>query len=222
MTEGPPPEPGVSLPDDDRAVSTTLGYTLTLSITAVLIAGLLTAGGALIEDQRRAVVSDELTVAGQQLASGFEDANRLAGTTENGTVRVNIWLPSDVGGGGEYTLQLVNHPTRERATIVASAGNVDVSRNVSFRTEYAVPNRTFLGGPVELVYTATAGEEGDWRIVPDRGGTAEATDVDDREQDIVYVDATDGTLRYATLGMDAGGIESGDETVRADESAGVA
>jgi hypothetical protein len=155
--DAPAPEPDASIAADRRGVSTALGYTLTLSITAVLIAGLLTAGGTLVENQQRAVVTDELTVTGQQLAAGFEDADRLAGTMRNGTVRLNVWLPSDVGAGGGYSLAVVNRSAPDdqpaSATIVVTAEAVDVSRNVSFRTEHPVANETLSGGPVTIRFT---------------------------------------------------------------------
>ncbi|QKY19362.1 hypothetical protein B4589_002840 [Halolamina sp. CBA1230] len=156
--------------DDDRGVSTTLGYTLTLSITAVLIAGLLIAGGTLIENQRAAIVNDELTVSGQQLAGGFEDADRLAdaASSENSSVAVNVWLPDDVGTGGEYSLRLVNHSTADgqpaSGTIVVTAESVDVSRNVSFRTQYPIANDTLPGGPVTIRF-ADGDEDGDRELV---------------------------------------------------------
>lgn len=173
MRDDPPaPEPGASLADDGRGVSTTLGYTLTLSITAVLLAGLLTAGGSLIEDQRRAVATDELTVAGQQLAGGFEDADRLAGATDDGTVRVTVWMPDSVGMG-EYTVELVNHPTDANqpahATIVATADDADARRNISFRTEYAVANRTVPGGPV-IIELRNADGDDDLELVVEEEG----------------------------------------------------
>ena len=160
--DAPTPEPGTGFAADDRGVSVTLGYTLTLSISAVLIAGLLIAGGTLIEDQRRAIASDELTVSGQQLAGGFEDVDRLAAAADDGTVRVNVWLPDDVGTGGDYSLQLVNHPTAPdqpaRATVVVAAESPDVSRNVSFRTQHPVLNRTLPGGPVSIRFTDADGD----------------------------------------------------------------
>ena len=201
MTDDPPaPEPGASLAADDRGVSTTLGYTLTLSITAVLVAGLLTAGGALIEDQRRTVAADELTVSGQQLAVGFEDADRLAATTDNGTVRVNLWLPEGVAGGG-YTLTIRNEPTPPdqpaRATIVASAEGVDVTRNVSFRTENPAANRTIPGGPVTIRYNDSDGDGTHELLVEERGRIAPdpPDPVAFSHQEIVYVDADTGELR---------------------------
>lgn len=162
------PDGGGPLATDERGVSTTLDYTLTLSITAVLITGLLIAGGTLIEDQRRAIATDEMTVSGQQLAGGFEDGDRLAGAAGDGTVRVNVWLPDDIGAGGGYTVRLVNHPTPPdqpaSATVVVSADDIDVQRNVSFRTEHPVANRTVPGGPVTISFTDGDGD-GDRELV---------------------------------------------------------
>lgn len=153
---------GPGLRGDDRGVSTTLGYTLTLSITVVLVAGLLTAGGGMVEDQRRAVVGDQLDVAGQQLAAGYGDADRLAGGVDDAIVRVNVWLPQSVADG-EYTVRLVSHPGSAdqpgKATIVAAAEDSDVSRNTSFRTAMPVANTTVPGGPVTITYTDEDGDD---------------------------------------------------------------
>ncbi|WP_231751450.1 hypothetical protein [Halogeometricum sp. CBA1124] len=46
----------------DRGVSTTLGYVLTLSITAVLVSVLLVGTGQYVDDQRSQVAERELSV----------------------------------------------------------------------------------------------------------------------------------------------------------------
>ncbi|MFW5937458.1 MAG: DUF7266 family protein [Halanaeroarchaeum sp.] len=143
------------LRDDERGVSTTLGYTLTLSMTVVLIAGLLAAGGSLVEDQRRTVAGDELDVAGQQLAAGFEDADRLAGSADDPTARVNVWLPEQVVNR-EYEVRVENRSTTSdqpaRAAIVTRAEGMETERSVSFRTINPVENRTLPGGPMTIAY----------------------------------------------------------------------
>lgn len=203
--DAPAPEPGASLADDDRGVSTTLGYTLTLSITAVLVAGLLTAGGGLIESQQRTVAADELSVAGQQLAAGFEDADRLASTTDNGTVRVNVWLPEGVAGGG-YTLTVRNdsNPPDQPATttIVARADGVEVTRNVSFRTENPVANRTIPGGPVTIRYNDSDGDGTRELVAAERRSIApnQPDPAAFGHEEIVYVDADTGELRSVAPG----------------------
>jgi hypothetical protein len=206
--DAPAPEPGTSLAADDRGLSVTLGYTLTLSITAVLIAGLLIAGGTLIEDQRRAIASDELTVSGQQLAGGFEDVDRLAAAADDGTVRVNVWLPDDVGAGGGYSLRVVNHPTPAdqpaRATVVVTAETIDVSRNVSFRTQHPVTNRTLPGGPVTIRF-ADGNGDGKYELVVAAADEREiAPDPPEPaafgHEEIVFVDDDTGELKSVAPG----------------------
>lgn len=62
---------------DDRAVSTVVGYTLTLGIMTLLITGLLVAAGGFVEDQRERTVRAELQVVGQQIAADLDAADRL-------------------------------------------------------------------------------------------------------------------------------------------------
>lgn len=144
------PRPG--LVGDERAVSTTLGYSLTLAMTAILIAGLLIAGGALVEDQRERIAQEELSVASEQLASGLGDADRLAGTVNDGAVQTTVWLPDRVAGAA-YTIRLENHSTGGEpptATIVADSQAVDVTAELSLRTSVPVANQTVVGGPLVI------------------------------------------------------------------------
>ncbi|MEF8800034.1 MAG: hypothetical protein V5A56_03255 [Halolamina sp.] len=145
------PGAGWSVLTDERGVSTTLGYSLTLAISAILITGLLAAGGTLVEDQRERIADEELGVAAEQLASGLGDANRLAGTDTDGVLRVTVWLPDRIAGG-EYTMTLANQPTADnqpaRGTIVAESQAVDVTVQLSLRTSVPVANRTVTGGPM--------------------------------------------------------------------------
>ncbi|MFC7028484.1 hypothetical protein ACFQH8_15745 [Halomicroarcula sp. GCM10025710] len=62
---------------DDRAVSTALGYVLTLSIASLLVTGLIIAGSGFVEDRREQVVREELTVIGQQIGADLARADRL-------------------------------------------------------------------------------------------------------------------------------------------------
>jgi hypothetical protein len=146
---------------DDRGVSTTLGYVLTLTITAILISGLLFAGGSLVEDQRDRIAEEELSVAAEQLASGVNEGDRLARSGDGGVMRVRVWLPERIAGGS-YTLELRNEsapagqPTR--ATIIATAQGADAQASVSLRTGVPVANRTVQGGPVVVSHRDTDGD----------------------------------------------------------------
>lgn len=153
--------PRDSIRVDERGVSTTLGYSLTLAITAILITGLLMAGGALVEDQRERIADEELSVSAEQLASGLGDADRLSGTSTDGVLRVTVWLPDRIAGG-QYTMTLENHPTAAdqpaRATIIADSQAVDVTAELSLRTSVPLANRTVVGGPLVVSHRDDDGD----------------------------------------------------------------
>jgi hypothetical protein len=152
---------------DERGLSTTLGYSLTLTITAILITGLLIAGGTLIDDQRERIAEEELSVTVEQLASGFSDADRLASTSTDGELRVTVWLPDRIAGG-QYIITTENHSTAAgqpaSATIVAEAQAVDVTTELSLRTNVPVANRTVDGGPLVIGHRDGDGD-GDRELV---------------------------------------------------------
>jgi len=93
---------------DDRAVSTVVGYTLTLGIMTLLITGLLVAAGGFVEDQRERTVRAELQVVGQQIAADLDVADRLAradGTDT--TVEIHSQHPERVTGA-TYRVEVVD------------------------------------------------------------------------------------------------------------------
>lgn len=165
---------------DERAVSTTLGYVLTLTITAVLISGLLIAGGSLVEDQRDRIAQQELSVAAEQLASGLQEGDRLAETSAGGTMQVRIWLPERIAGG-RYTIELTNQSTATggpaTATIQATAQGANAEATLSLRTGIPVANQTVIGGPLVVTHRDADG--------------------DDRRE--LVVNSSDGTLNHVTL-----------------------
>ena len=138
---------------DERGVSTALGYSLTLAITAVLISGLLIAGGTLVSDQRDRIAQEELSVTVEQLASGLNEGDRLAQSSDGGVMQVQIWLPERIAGGA-YTLELRNEsdPSGQpaRATLLATAQGANAQATLSLRTGVPVANRTVLGGPLTV------------------------------------------------------------------------
>ncbi|MFB6219982.1 MAG: hypothetical protein ABEH90_00965 [Halolamina sp.] len=192
-------DPGGRFRDDQRSVSTTLGYSLTLAITAILMAGLLIAGGTLVEDQRERIAEEELSVSAEQLASGLGDADRLAGTVTDGVLRVYVWLPEDVAGGS-YTIELQNEPTAAsqpaKATILAESQQVDATGELTIRTGVPVANRTVIGGPVTVSYRDGDGD-GDRELVVNKSrelapGSPDPSLMDHEE--VVYVNASTGEL----------------------------
>lgn len=136
---------------DDRGVSVTLGYVLTLAITAVLVSGLLIAVGGFVSGQNERVTQSELDVVGQRLATEVEAADRLAeagGGGPNVTVAVRSRLPETVAGR-TYRIA-VNETGRDR--LVLSASDPDVSVAVRVVTDAPVANATLGGGPVRVAF----------------------------------------------------------------------
>lgn len=115
---------------DERAVSTTLGYALTLAITTLLITGLVFAVGTEVENRRESAITTEMNVIGNQITASLSSADRLAQASgTNGVVVVSRSYPTDVAGtpynveivdegAGEYDLQLTSTDPEE--TVVVS------------------------------------------------------------------------------------------------------
>lgn len=145
---------------DCRAVSVTVGYVLMLVVATLLLGTLVTAAGGLIEQQSEAVIDDELTVIGNQLASNLHEADRLAqvahrdanATASGGAGRVvlDVRLPQRVAGSG-YLIEV------DGGTITLNTSNPDVSVVVGY-PETVVPvdaGGQFSGGDVRVVYEVT-------------------------------------------------------------------
>ncbi|WP_430505042.1 DUF7266 family protein [Haloparvum sp. PAK95] len=134
--------------DGDRAVSTTLSYVLTLSITALLASGLILAAGSTVESRQQSVVDEELKVIGQQFASKMLAADRLA-TNGGETVRVELTAPSQVAGSSYRVTVSDGDP----ATLRLEARNVDVDVTVTVPVDTPVVDTSFRGGNARIVLT---------------------------------------------------------------------
>jgi hypothetical protein len=123
-------------PGSDRAVSITVNYVIALSITAVLISGLLIGAGTYVENQRDQVVREELAVVAEQLAAGIDDADRLARTAADPGVRVGVDLPRRVAGES-YRVEVTelsapgSQPGRYELTLRSAGSGVSVTLTVS-------------------------------------------------------------------------------------------
>lgn len=139
----------------DRAVSTTLSYVLTLSITALLASGLILAAGTTIENRQHSVVEEELKVIGQQFASKMLAADRLA-TSGGETIRVELMAPSQVAGSS-YRLTVADGAP---PTIRLEAESVEVSVTITVPLDTPVVNTSVRGGDARIVLT----ESGDLEV----------------------------------------------------------
>ncbi|XVH30979.1 DUF7266 family protein [Haloferacaceae archaeon DSL9] len=152
-------------PADERAVSTAIGYALAISITTVLVAGVLTAGATLVDGERDRIAAIELETAGEQLARGISDVDRLRRAADDNaaarggdvtTAAVRLSLPRRVAGRS-YAVSIDadardDPPYTHTITLRTDA----TTRTVSVRTATPIVAGRVDGGPVRIEYVAGA------------------------------------------------------------------
>ncbi|MDG5776924.1 hypothetical protein VB773_13035 [Haloarculaceae archaeon H-GB2-1] len=139
---------------DDRAVTSSLDYALSLGLATLVLTGLLTAGAGFVDDRRDRVVETQLRVIGQQIAEDVTRADRLveAGTSV-GALELHTSYPERIAGA-RYTVEVdgVDDELRLRSQ----------SSNVSARVELVVhtdlADTSFSGGSVVVSYDPSAAE----------------------------------------------------------------
>lgn len=133
----------------DRGVSSAFGYVLTLAIAAVLVSGLLIAGGNFVGDSRERVIRQELEVIGQHTASNIEMADRLVvAGDDTSTVTLNQTFSQRVTGE-TYQIELVEE---EEPYLRLNTTNPDISVLVEIDNSTAVGESYADGGEVAVVY----------------------------------------------------------------------
>jgi hypothetical protein len=139
--------------DDERAASITLNYVLAIAISAVLVTGLLIAGGNFVQGQQESVVRNELSVVGQRLAADVERVDRLVAAGDDvGAARLNRSLPT-AAVGERYDVEL--DASAEELVLTADGPDVSVSVPISNRT--ALTDSSVGSGSVAVVYDPTGG-----------------------------------------------------------------
>lgn len=139
--------------DDDRGASITLNYVLTVAISALLVTGLLIAGGNFVAGQQTSVVRNELSVVGQRLAADVERVDRLVAAGDGvSAARINRSLPT-AAVGERYDVEL--DASAEELVLTADGADVSVSVPISNRT--ALADSSVGSGSVAVVYNESAG-----------------------------------------------------------------
>jgi hypothetical protein len=144
---------GRRLRDDDRAVSTALGYVLALGIASILISGMMIAAGGFVESEREQVIRSEFEVIGETLIADVEGADRLASAI-GGDVTVRSALPRRVGSSA-YTIEITDQSTfgSSHVSVVSlSAASVDVSVSLRLVTDVPLVDSTVEGGELVIEY----------------------------------------------------------------------
>lgn len=133
---------------DDRAVSVTVNYALNLALATILIAGLLTVTGDVVDDRRQEATRNELSVVGNRIAADLMTADRLTRVGSDPEVRIETTLPERVAGTS-YTVTIEATPTDSH--LVLQTNDPKVRVNIPFRNSTAVKNETLSGGDLSIV-----------------------------------------------------------------------
>lgn len=141
---------------DDRAVSTAVGYVLTLTITTVLISGLLIAGGSYVGDERERAVRSELTVIGQQVVGDLGTADGLVRASSASTALTFDRRYPERVAGSSYRIEIEDSSGADTYSVVLSATAPDVSVTVTVRSETPLSGSAD-GGAVRIRFDAENG-----------------------------------------------------------------
>lgn len=136
---------------DDRSVSITVNYALNLAVATLLVTGVLTATGGMVENRRSEAIRTELSVIGERIATDLMAADKLAAAATarpdaNPTVAVTLALPDRVAGR-PYEVSVETSPAR----IVLASENPDVTVTVSYRHDTGIAETTVRGGDLRVV-----------------------------------------------------------------------
>lgn len=153
------------LTHDDRGVSFNVGYVITVAITAILIVGLVTGIGNVIDRQQNRAVSHQVDVIGDQAAASVMATDRLGEVGAGTNVTVTRQLPSEVVGT-PYSIRLVNASGGGLVIVEALDGQYTAEVPISTRADI---HETIIAGAdsYEIVHTYDPGtEERTVRIQP--------------------------------------------------------
>ena len=126
-----------------------LGYVLTLGITAILVSGLLIAGGSFVEEQRDRAIETELTVVGEQLATHLNAADRLNQSADGDrTISIKQPFPSSTAGSS-YSITLVE---QKQPVLRLETAQSDIAVEVEVTNTTAMGQSNAPGGTVVVEY----------------------------------------------------------------------
>jgi len=136
------------LVNDEKAVSLSIGFILTFSITVLMLVIILTSFYSLMDRAEQTVMRDEFEIHGSDLAVKITTIDTMAGTAISsgatvGEIRYDVSLPERIAGK-HYTIELSN-ATNE---IIISSEERDETRvKVPFSTNDTTVLSTTLHSP---------------------------------------------------------------------------
>lgn len=134
---------------DHRSLSVTVNYILALGISAILVTGLLIAGGAFVEDQREQVIEGELSVIGHHIAGNVEQVDRLVTAADDNpdAAYINQSFQRSVTGA-TYNIEVAEDPDR----IILSTSHPDVQVEVNATVNNDLDYDAAAGGGTVSAY----------------------------------------------------------------------
>lgn len=148
---------------DERAVSVTVGYVLTLAVSTLLLSGLFIAGGSFVDTERERAAQGELTVVGERLAADLMTVDRLAGTAaspDDLTVDRRVRLPDRVSGTG-YRITVTTAGTTGTVTLESDRADATVEVPFRARSDTEIRDATLSGGDLRIRWEPDAGSDGE-------------------------------------------------------------
>ncbi|WP_226040887.1 hypothetical protein [Natrinema sp. DC36] len=137
----------------DRAVSISLTHVLTIGITTILIAMLLTSAGTMLETEKDRSADSSLETIGERLADEIGNVDQIGSQTDDVTVRTDH--PRTVANS-RYTVELLedcNAPLLEGTDCVKlTAQDVDATVHVPIKTAATIDESSTAGGTIAIVY----------------------------------------------------------------------
>lgn len=144
--------------DDERAVSVTVGYVLTLAIGAVLLSGVVIGIGGVVDSQTDRVVRGDLAVVGQTVVANLESADRIARAAEvdrpsdadAANVSVDVDLPERIAGR-PYRIAVDNR------SVTLRTDDPEAIAEIPHAATLPVEPSRVRGGPVRIRYDGSTG-----------------------------------------------------------------
>lgn len=143
---------------DDRGVSFTVSYVLTVGIAVLLVAGIVLAAGQTVQSQRESTVRNAATVAGDQTASTIMAVDRLVrASNESNLTNVNstLSLPASLAGQ-PYRVSL--NVSDDEGFVLVETDSPSIAVRTPLVVNVSVDNATVVGGDVHVVYRRSSRE----------------------------------------------------------------
>jgi len=128
--------PRTAARSDDRSVSFVVNYVLVIAITAVLITGIIIAGGSFVEDQREQVIAGEMRIIGNHVAGNLEQVDRYvrAGLGPPSDAYINQSFGTDVTGS-TWSVELDKRGDTSQVVVNSTRPEVSVRVNTTVQTD---------------------------------------------------------------------------------------